>query len=136
MAELPDNVRALLGRANFAHVATVLPSGAPHSVPVWIALEGDRLAFFTQPGSRKARNLEADPRVAISIVDHDEPYKMAQIRGRAVETVGGDEALAIMDRMSVRYTGKPFPHRQGIAVLIEPEKVFWMTLPFEHTPGV
>ena len=136
MAVLPDNVRALLGRANFAHVATVLPNGAPHSVPVWIALEGDRLAFFTQPGSRKARNLEADPRVAISIVDHDEPYKMAQIRGRAVETVGGDEALAIMDRMSVRYTGKPFPHRQGIAVLIEPEKVFWMTLPFEHTPGV
>jgi PPOX class probable F420-dependent enzyme len=113
MIELPDNVRALLGRANFAHVATVLPSGAPHSVPVWIALEGDRLAFFTQPGSRKARNLEADPRVAISIVDHDEPYKMAQIRGRAVETVGGDEALAIMDRMSVRYTGKPFPYRQS-----------------------
>jgi PPOX class probable F420-dependent enzyme len=135
MVELPDNVRALFGGANFAHVATVLPNGGPHSVPVWIALEGDRLAFFTQPGSRKARNLEADPRVAISIVDHDEPYKMAQIRGRVVETVGGDEALAIMDRMSLRYTGKPFPHRQGVAVLIEPEKVFWMTLPFEHTPG-
>jgi PPOX class probable F420-dependent enzyme len=135
MVELPDNVRALFGGANFAHVATVLPNGGPHSVPVWIALEGDRLAFFTQPGSRKARNLEADPRVAISIVDHEEPYKMAQIRGRVVETVGGDEALAIMDRMSLRYTGKPFPHRQGIAVLIEPEKVFWMTLPFEHTPA-
>ena len=135
MVELPDNVRALFGGANFAHVATVLPNGGPHSVPVWIALEGDRLAFFTQPGSRKARNLEADPRVGISIVDHDEPYKMAQIRGRVVETVGGDEALAIMDRMSLRYTGKPFPHRQGVAVLIEPEKVFWMTLPFEHTPG-
>jgi PPOX class probable F420-dependent enzyme len=135
MVELPDNVRALFGGANFAHVATVLPNGGPHSVPVWIALEGDRLAFFTQPGSRKARNLEADPRVAISIVDHEEPYKMAQIRGRVAETVGGDEALAIMDRMSLRYTGKPFPHRQGIAVLIEPEKVFWMTLPFEHTPA-
>jgi PPOX class probable F420-dependent enzyme len=136
MVELPDNVRAMLERANFAHVATVLPNGAPHSVPVWIALERDRLAFFTQPGSRKARNIEADPRVAISIVDHDDPYAMAQIRGRVVETVGGEEALAIMDRMSVRYTGEPFPYRRGIALLVEPEKVFTTKLQFEHTPTV
>jgi PPOX class probable F420-dependent enzyme len=132
---LSDNVRALLSGANFAHVATVLPSGAPHSVPVWIALEGDRIAFFTQPGSRKARNLEADPRVAISIVDHERPYSMAQIRGRVVETVGGEEALEIMDRMAIRYTGEPFPLRRGIALLVEPEKVFEFQLPFEHTPA-
>jgi PPOX class probable F420-dependent enzyme len=135
MAELSDSVRSLLGRANFAHVATVLPSGAPHSVPVWIALEGDRIAFFTQPGSRKARNLEADPRVAISIVDHEEPYKSAQIRGRVVETLGGEEALAIMDRMALRYTGKPFPFRSGVALLVEPERVLETELPFEHAPA-
>jgi PPOX class probable F420-dependent enzyme len=134
MAELPDSVRALLSRANFAHVASILPSGAPHSVPVWIALEGDRIAFFTQPGSRKARNLAADPRVASSIVDHERPYRMAQIRGRVVETVGGDEALEIMDRMAVRYTGEPFPFHHGIALLVEPEKVSEMELPFEHAP--
>jgi PPOX class probable F420-dependent enzyme len=132
---LSDNVRALLSGANFAHVATVLPSGAPHSVPVWIALEGDRIAFFTQPGSRKARNLEADPRVAISIVDHERPYSMAQIRGRVVETIGGEAALEIMDRMAIRYTGEPFPLRRGIALLVEPEKVFEFQLPFEHTPA-
>jgi PPOX class probable F420-dependent enzyme len=135
MAELSEGVRALFQRANFAHVATVLPSGAPHSVPVWIALEGDRIAFFTQPGSRKARNLSADPRVAISIIDHEKPYRMAQIRGRVVETVGGEDALAIMDRMALRYTGKPFPLRRGIALLVEPEKVFEMELPFEHAPN-
>jgi PPOX class probable F420-dependent enzyme len=135
MVELSDSARALFSRANFAHVASVLPSGAPHSVPVWACLEADRIAFFTQPGSRKARNLEADPRVAISIVDHEEPYKMAQIRGRVVETVGGEEALAIMDRMSLRYTGKPFPFRSGIALLVEPERVFEMELPFEHAPA-
>ena len=135
MAELPESVRSLLTGVNFAHVASVLPGGGPHSVPVWIALEGDRIAFFTQPGSRKARNIAADPRVAISIVDHDEPYRMAQIRGRVVETVEGEAALEIMDRMAVRYTGEPFPFRQGIALLVEPERVFEMTLPFEHRPA-
>ena len=118
MAELPENVRALFERANFAHVATVLPSGAPHTVPVWVTLEDGQIAFFTQPESRKARNLAADPRVAISIVDHDRPYRMAQVRGRVVETVTGDPALAIMDRMSMRYTGKPFPFRSGIDMQI------------------
>jgi PPOX class probable F420-dependent enzyme len=136
MAELPHNVRALFQRANFAHVATVLPDGAPHSVPVWATLEDGRIAFFTQPGSRKARNLEADPRVAISIVDHQDPYKTAQVRGRVVETVTGDAALAIMDRMSLRYTGKPFPYRAGIALLVEPEKASFTELAFEHTPTV
>jgi PPOX class probable F420-dependent enzyme len=133
MAELPDSVRTLLRRANFAHVATVLPSGAPHSVPVWIALEGDRIAFFTQPSTRKARNLAADPRVAISIVDHDEPYRMAQVRGHVAETVEGEAALEIIDRMAVRYTGEPFPLRSGIVFLVEPERVFELVLPFDHS---
>ena len=132
---LSDNVRALLSGRNFAHVATVLPTGAPHSVPVWIALEGERIAFFTQPGSRKARNIEADPRVAISIADHERPYNMAQLRGRVVETVGGEEALEIIDRMAVRYTGNPFPMRSGIVFLIEPERVYELELPFQHTPA-
>jgi PPOX class probable F420-dependent enzyme len=136
MTELPDKIRMLFDRANFVHVATVLPSGAPHAVPVWACMEGDRIAIFTQPGSRKARNLAADPRVALSVVDHEDPYQMAQVRGRVVEIVEGDGALEIMDRMSMRYTGSPFPYRQGIALLIEPERVQSMKLGFEHTPTV
>ena len=134
MAELPADVRALFEGANYAHVATVLPDGGPHSVPVWIALEGDRIAFFTQERSRKARNLRRDPRVAISIVDHVNPYRMAQVRGRVVETVSGEAALEIMDRMSVRYTGEPFPYRSGIALLVEPEKASSFELGFVHAP--
>jgi nitroimidazol reductase NimA-like FMN-containing flavoprotein (pyridoxamine 5'-phosphate oxidase superfamily) len=55
--ELSDDVRALFEGPNYAHLATVLPDGGPHSTPVWVVLEGDRIAFQTSPGSRKARNL-------------------------------------------------------------------------------
>jgi PPOX class probable F420-dependent enzyme len=135
MAELTDNVRALFEGANFVHVATVGPSGAPHSVPVWADVEGDRIAFFTQLGSRKARNVAADPRVAFSVVDHERPYRMAQVRGRVVETLEGEEALAVADRMALRYTGNPFPLRSGVAFLVEPAQVFEFQLPFEHAPA-
>jgi len=135
MAELPDDVRGLFAGANFAHVATVLPDGSPHSVPVWVLMEGDRIAFFTQPASRKARNLEADPRVAISITDHDSPYRMAHVRGRVVERLDGDAALEVIYRISQCYTGQPFPMRSGVVFLVEPERAFSMSLPFEHAPA-
>jgi PPOX class probable F420-dependent enzyme len=132
---LPDHVRELFQGRNFAHLATVLPSGAPHSVPLWIGLEGERVAFFTQPSSRKARNLERDGRVAISICDHEHPYRMAQVRGRVVETLEGEAALEVIDRLAMRYTGAPFPMRSGVVYLVEPERVQAMELPFRHEPG-
>ena len=135
MSSLPDDVRALFDGPNYAHLATVLPSGAPHSVPVWTNVEGEHVVFFTQPESRKARNLERDPRVAMSISDHEHPYRMAQVRGRVARTVEGDAALEIMDRMAVKYTGSPFPFRRGVAYLIEVEKVSTMELPFRHAPA-
>jgi PPOX class probable F420-dependent enzyme len=132
MAELSDDLLALVEGRNFAHVATVLPDGSPHSVPVWIGRDGERLEFFTQTRSRKARNLEADPRVAISIVDGANPYRMGQVRGHVTERVEGDDALEIIDRLSEKYTGQPFPMRSGIVFRVAVDRAWSMTLPFEH----
>jgi PPOX class probable F420-dependent enzyme len=134
VAALEDDVRELFEGANFGHVATLMPDGSPHSVAVWVGIEGDRIAFFTQERSRKARNLARDRRVAISITDHANPYRTARVRGRVAETLEGDEALAVIDRLSNSYTGRPFPMRSGIVYLIEPERVGSMDLPFEDRP--
>jgi hypothetical protein len=61
-------------------------------VPVWIDIEDVNLAVLTSPGSRKARNVERDPRVAISLIDVDQPYASVLIRGQVVELVDGDLA--------------------------------------------
>ena len=122
MAGVPDDVRALLDGTNIAHVATVMPDGGPHSVPVWIGLDGDRVAFLTGPRSRKARNLELDPRVAISVTDRERPFVMAQIRGRVVERLDGDRAWAVIDRLSDKYTGGPYPRGEDrVVFLVEPD---------------
>jgi PPOX class probable F420-dependent enzyme len=129
-------MRALLDGPNFGHVASVLPDGAPHSVPVWIALEDDRIVFFTQSGSRKARNLERDQRVAISVVDGVNPYRNVQIRGRVVERRTGDPAEEVIERLARKFTGEPFPWRSPNSVLyvVEPERVRLTELPFVHRP--
>ena len=136
MTALPDDVRALFEGPNYAHIATVLPDGGPHSVPVWIGMHDGRIAFFTRPGTRKGRNLARDPRVAISIVDFEQPYRMAQVRGRVTGMLEDDEAFAVIDALSNKYTGQPFPMRSGLSIyLIEAETVQSMELPFSHTPA-
>jgi PPOX class probable F420-dependent enzyme len=134
MAELTPEVRELFEGANFAHLATLMPDGSPHTVAVWAGFEDGRVVFFTQPSSQKGRNLARDPRVAVSITDHERPYRTARVRGRVAATREGDAALEVIDRLSNKYTGEPFPMRSGVVYEIEPERVSFMELPFEHSP--
>ena len=137
MAELPLEVRALFEGANFAHLATLTADGSPTSTAVWAGLEGDDVVFFTQEGSLKARNMARDPRVAISITDHDDPYLTAQLRGVVKEVRGVDEANALADELAVRYTGEPFPYKPPTSrmYVIEVHRVRSTQLPFEHKPS-
>jgi nitroimidazol reductase NimA-like FMN-containing flavoprotein (pyridoxamine 5'-phosphate oxidase superfamily) len=64
---LHDEARALFAGPDIAPVATLLPDGGPRSVPVMTGVEGEYLALFTSPTSRKGRNLAADDRIAISV---------------------------------------------------------------------
>jgi PPOX class probable F420-dependent enzyme len=134
MAALPEELRTLLEGPNIAHIATLLPDGSPHSVAVWAGLTDGRAYFFTQEHSRKARNLREDPRVAVSIVAHDNPYATGWLRGRVVESVEGDDALVLIDELALKYTGEPFPMRQGTVYVIEATKTGALTLPFRPHP--
>lgn len=120
--ELPADVRALFEAANYAHLATVLPGGGPHTIPVWAGIEDGKIAFLTSPNSRKARNLAVDPRIAISVTDRENPYVMALVRGRVTARLDSEPAWEIIDRLSVKYTGQPYPLRSDrVVFLVEPE---------------
>ncbi|MDZ8171843.1 PPOX class F420-dependent oxidoreductase [Microbacterium xanthum] len=108
-----------------AHLATLMTDGSPHSVPLWVGVEGDLLALFTETDTLKDRNLRRDPRVAISVTAPDDPYSMAFVRGTALERIAGDDALPFVDRIARLYTGEPYGMRTGLAVwLIEPVKAW------------
>lgn len=62
-----------LDKARNLWLATVRPDGRPHLVPVWFVVDDGRWYFCTSPGSVKARNLQANPRVALALEDGDNP---------------------------------------------------------------
>lgn len=134
---LSADIRAVLDRPNFAHLATLMPDGAPHSAPVWVTREDDRILVTTGESSLKARNTRRDPRVALSITDLADPYSEAQLRGRVVEW-RSDRDFVAADAAARKYTGQPFPWRNPegrVALVIEVEKARYTKLPFTHTPA-
>ncbi|MFI6071562.1 PPOX class F420-dependent oxidoreductase [Actinoplanes sp. NPDC051343] len=120
---LDPQIRAHLDSTAVAHLATVLPDGSPHSVPLWVGTHGDRIVFLTGPESRKARNLRRDPRVALSLTAVDNPYLPVTVRGRVVEWLDGDEAWEIIDRIAMKYIGSPYDRsRNRVVAVVEPDR--------------
>jgi PPOX class probable F420-dependent enzyme len=101
-----------------------MSDGSPQNVPVWMGREGDRVLICTGEGSLKARNTARDPRVALSVVDFDNPYEEVQLRRRVIEG-RPDSDFKLMDPISHKYTGKAFPFRSPegrVALVIEIDK--------------
>jgi len=127
----------LIRRPNFAHLATLRADGSPKLDPIWIdATDEHTVVMATGRTSLKTRNIQRDPRIAISIVDLDNPYEEGQIRG--VARVEPDPDMATMDRISRSYIGTPFPMRQNIenrvVLVVTVTHSRYTVLPFEHTP--
>ncbi|MHB8602987.1 MAG: PPOX class F420-dependent oxidoreductase [Nitrosotalea sp.] len=126
----PEVVK-LLEDKNLAFVATLMKNDSPQITPVWIDLVDGIILVNTAEGRVKQRNVSRDPRVAISIVDRNNPYHMVTIRGKVIEqtTDGADKHI---DRMAKKYLGVdkyPFaaPGEKRILLKIEPLKIFHMS---------
>jgi PPOX class probable F420-dependent enzyme len=125
--ELPDDLKAAIDGPTFAHLTTLDPDGSPQSTAMWITREGDQIVFNTAQGRRKWRNLNRDPRVAISISSPDEPYRNWSIQGRVVEMRTSD-GVAVIDRLAEKYLGEPkypwlTPGMVRVTVIVEPTRI-------------
>jgi PPOX class probable F420-dependent enzyme len=115
---IDSEIRSTIDGNPTAHLATLMPDGSPHSVPVWVGMRGDRIAIQTGPGSQKARNLRRDPRLAISLTPPDDPFVSIYLRGQVAEWLEGDEAWLVVDELAAKYIGAPYPRDQERVVAL------------------
>jgi PPOX class probable F420-dependent enzyme len=124
---IPAGVRDLLDKPIVVTLATLMPDGSPQSTPVWFNYDRDRIKVNSAKGRMKDKNMRRDPRVALTIVDPENPYRYLEIRGR-VENISEAEGHEHIDFLAKRYLNEDtYPFRQPgevrVVYTIAPESI-------------
>jgi PPOX class probable F420-dependent enzyme len=129
MAEstIPEKYRDLFNKRAFASLATLMPNGEVQVTPVWVDVDNGTLLFNSARGRVKDRNVRRDPRVTLTLMDPDNPYRYMEVRGRVVDITenGADQHI---DKLAKKYLGvDKYPYAQPgeVRVLyrVKPEHV-------------
>ena len=127
-----EDLHNLFQHRNLAYLATLSKDGSPHVIPVWAELVYDFILINTFESSVKNKNITNDKRIALSVVEQNNPFKMVSIKGRVIEQVteGADEHLK---RLAKKYLGigryyYRKPGHKRIILKIKPEKIMGLSI--------
>jgi len=125
-ADLLPETQELATGANFAAVATLLPSGRIQNQLIWVHAEDGRIVLNTETHRAKHLNVQRDPRITVVIRDEQDPYRYAEVRGRVVDTNADDRARKQVDELAQKYLGKDYPPEaiksERVTLWIVPER--------------
>lgn len=126
-ATIPKEFQDLLAKKAFAHLGTIMPDGSPQVTPVWFDFDGTHLRVNSAKGRVKDKNMRRDGRIALAIMDPENPYRYLAVRGR-VEEVAEAGADAHIDSLAKKYLGQDrYPYRKAgevrVIYRIQPERV-------------
>lgn len=125
---LDDKTIKLARGANFAALATLMPDGVPQVHVMWVDTDGEHILINTEVHRTKFRNIKANPTVTVLIVNRDNRYRYAEVRGEVVETVTGPTARAHIDALANKYLGvDEYPNpitSERVILKIKPKRVF------------
>jgi len=125
---IPDKFLDLFQKKAFANLATLMPDGSPQVTPVWVDYDGSHVLVNSARGRQKDKNMQRNAKVALSILDPDNPYRYLEIRGK-VEAIVEEGADAHIDKMAKKYMGQDtYPYRRA-----EEVRVIFKILPTKTT---
>jgi PPOX class probable F420-dependent enzyme len=84
-----------------------MPDGSPQLTQTWVDTDGEHILINTVQGFQKVRNVERDPRVAVTVSDPDHPRSYYSVRGHVTDVTANGGAEHI-EKLSQRYLGAPY----------------------------
>jgi PPOX class probable F420-dependent enzyme len=119
--ELPPRVIEFLKKPNPAVIACIRPDGFPMTVATWYDWEDGLILVNMRDSRSRLRWMRLDPKVSLTMLDEDW-YRHVSLFGNVIK-IADDVDLRDIDRLSRRYSGKPFANRAArrVSALIEPE---------------
>ena len=130
MATIPEEFMDIMNSKALASLATSMADGSPQVSPVWFSFDGSLVWVNTAEGRLKDKNVRRTRKVALAIVDVDNPYRHIAIRGEVVE-ITNDGADDHIDSLAKKYLDAdkyPYGQEGEIRVIykIRPERVATM----------
>ncbi|CAN5912143.1 PPOX class F420-dependent oxidoreductase [soil metagenome] len=124
-SHIPEDYRDLLETTALIHVATIGPGGEPQSNPVWFDWDGEHIKFSQTKTRQKYKNVGREPRIAVSVVDPENPYRYLEVRGEVTE-VEEDPDNDFINAMAKKYLGMdeyPYyqPGDERVVLYVKPE---------------
>jgi len=118
--KLPPQVEAFLRQPNAAVIASVRPDGFPMTVATWYDWDDGRVLVNMHAKRARLEWMRLNPKVSLTIFDGDW-YRHVSLYGKVV-AIEEDGDLVDIDRLAVRYTGKPFRNRKAhrVSAWIDP----------------
>jgi len=104
---LPASFLELLRKPSPCFLATLMPDGSPQMTETWVDTDGEHVLINTVETHLKVKNIRRDPRVSVAVCDPANPSSYVAIRGRVVN-ITTEGAVAHIDALAHRYTGKPY----------------------------
>lgn len=86
-SKVPASHVDLLTGPYFAVLTTVAPSGQPENTVVWCSWDGEHVLVNTADGRRKPANVRNNPKVALTVIDPQDPFRWIDVRGEVAEIV-------------------------------------------------
>jgi PPOX class probable F420-dependent enzyme len=127
-----EEVHHLFQFRNLAFIGTLSKDGSPHVTPVWAEMVDDLILINTFESSAKNKHITNDKRIALSVVEQNNPFNMVSIEGRVIEQTaeGADEHLK---RLAKKYLGigryyYRKPAHKRIILKIKPEKIMSLSI--------
>ena len=127
---IPEKFHDLFARPLLCSLTTINPNGQPHSVPVWCDFDGQHVRVNAPAATKKARNLQANPRLTLLLMDPQKTGHWIEIQGQVGQM--NDEAHGArehINQLSEKYTGNPVYQAYGASgiqrrmYVVEAEKI-------------
>lgn len=109
-APVPHEIDAFLARPNPAVVGTVQPDGAPHTAATWYDWEDGRVLLNMEDTRVRLGYMRTNPHVSLTVLEDGNWYHHVTLMGTIV-SIDEDPDLHDIDRLALRYTGKPYRKR-------------------------
>ena len=129
-----EDISKLFSGRNLVFIATLSKDNSPHLTPVWADMdEKEELVLINSfEGSAKVRNVRRDPRVALSIVETHNTYKMVSMKGKVVDITMND-ADNHLHKLAKKYLGigKYYyrkPSHKRVIIKVKPEKIMGISI--------